>query len=178
MVWDFQVVKKWWVMHSLLHVNAAVPCKNCQERSTQFLRYIAFLKSQKKKTNLELSGSVLSWCFFAPLGVLWVMKTSSDSERSLYCHVLRVVLYLHTESTDCRIRWQLEKKIECIVHASVFRNYLAYSSAVAVGLMTASLCSAPCSHSTCMCTDIMTSTCVSWFPCNAGYLVSLLTLID
>jgi len=70
------------------------------------------------------------------------------------------------------------KKIECIAHASVFRNYLAYSSAVAVGLMTASLCSAPCSHSTYMYTDIMTCTCVSWFTCNAGYLVSPLTLID
>ena len=49
---------------------------------------LACLKKKKKKKKKErkenilavwwLSGSVLSWCFLAPLGVLFVMKTLED----------------------------------------------------------------------------------------------------
>ena len=50
--------------------NAAVLCENHRERVTK--------KKKKKKKKKGLSGSVLSRCILAPLGVLFVMKTLED----------------------------------------------------------------------------------------------------
>jgi len=45
---------------------------------------LACLKRKKKKKNImvvsQLSGSVLSRCFLAPLGVLFIMKTLEDEQ--------------------------------------------------------------------------------------------------
>jgi len=44
-------------------------------------------EEERKKNILAvwwLSGSVLSWCFLAPLGVLFVMKTLQDEQYGCY----------------------------------------------------------------------------------------------
>ena len=77
--WDFKVVKKRSV-GVLLSVNSAVLCEIHRERVTQF--WTSPSEDEERKKNIlaicRLSGLVLLQCFFASVGIFFIMKTLKD----------------------------------------------------------------------------------------------------
>ena len=71
-LWHFKVVKKQWA-GVLLSVKYCF-CAKTTMKETQSWTNLSGEEEERKKENIlavwQLSGSVLSWCFFVPLGML------------------------------------------------------------------------------------------------------------
>ena len=66
-MWDFKVENKRWA-GALLDVNC---CRSLQKPSWKSHNF----ELVKRFGHLATSGSLLSWCFFMPPGMLFIMKT-------------------------------------------------------------------------------------------------------